>query len=214
MKKISGRRGFTLMELIAVIAIVAVLAAILVPTFMNVISKARVTSVNHTASSIQKLMNQLLLQADSNYYGIVPGKVMTFNITVNAEGGRDVWKCSAATPGAYNNDNRSGLTWGTAATLTQGDEPANAKSGEAMICSMLSDQFVDMRRASIVVVLYQGDCRFVVFTNDTGDVLDESEYPLVTDGKPADSFVWDGKTAGISPSGMIIGTAPVVDRAI
>lgn len=208
-----NKRGFTLIELIVVIAIVGVLAAILVPTIMNVMSKARVASFNSTAKSIQRSINQMLLQADSAYYGIESGRVMTFDITVNESGGRDVWKCSAATSGAYNNNNRSGWQWGSAATYTAGDT-LSSKSGEAMICSMLSEQYGNMKRASMVIVMYQGNCTFVAFTTDTGVELPESEYPPVTNGMPASTFAWNGKTPGMTPSNMIIGTAPVVDITI
>lgn len=214
MKKMHRRRGFTIIELIVVIAIVGVLAAILVPTFMNVVTKARVLSVNKTAASIQKLMNQLLLQADSNYYGIVSGEVMTLNITVNESGGNVVWQCSAATAGSYDNNNQRGLTWGTAASYNRGDA-LDSMSGEEMICSMLSEEFDTLKQASMVVVMWQGYCTFVVFTTDTGGVLDAAEYPAVTNGRPPDTFEWDGRTAGISPvEKMVVGTAPIVDRAV
>ena len=47
--KRSNKKGFTIVELVIVIAIIAVLAAVLIPTFAGVIRKANV-SKNHKVS--------------------------------------------------------------------------------------------------------------------------------------------------------------------
>ena len=42
--KRNGKRGFTIVELVVVIAVVAILAAVLIPTFASVIKKANVSN--------------------------------------------------------------------------------------------------------------------------------------------------------------------------
>ncbi|MBQ8928201.1 MAG: type II secretion system protein [Oscillospiraceae bacterium] len=59
-----GFKGFTLVELIVVIAVIGVLAGILVPTMMGYVKKAKIANANSAAKSLYNATMSALREAD------------------------------------------------------------------------------------------------------------------------------------------------------
>ena len=54
MKTLKSKKGFTIVELVIVIAVIAILAAVMIPTFSNVIEKANASAVQQVAAALYK----------------------------------------------------------------------------------------------------------------------------------------------------------------
>ena len=64
------KKGFTLIELIVVIAIIGVLAAILVPAMLGYVKKSKIQSANSAASTLLKAANSALEELDETDYDV------------------------------------------------------------------------------------------------------------------------------------------------
>ena len=81
MNKKLNKKGFTLMEMLIVVAIIAILVAIAIPTFSNALNKAKVATdeANLRAYYAEQMANYLV-------DGTEPANVTTATDTVNVAG--------------------------------------------------------------------------------------------------------------------------------
>lgn len=70
------KKGFTLIELIVVIAIIGVLAAILVPSMLGYVTKSKIQGANSTASTLAKAAQSAVTDLDEEDYVVPDGDVM------------------------------------------------------------------------------------------------------------------------------------------
>lgn len=213
-----SRKGFTIVELIVVIAILGVLVAILVPTFLGITIRANVGSANSTAAQMKKTIDLFLTQADANrknYMLMGDGCREVFTITV-IDG---TWYVDAAqNPSAFSPDT---VTWGNAATVTQSTNTLSSQYGEELLAMNLRDAFPTLKNGVIRANCIKGVCVSLWFTADTTNPADVNDIPdfgtsnawVDSNGNEIEVYRWDSNNAGVNLDGYTIGTAPVLELA-
>lgn len=222
-QKLKAKKGFTLVELIVVIAIIGVLAAILVPTMLGYVTSSRVTSANSTAASIKNNIDTFLTNADTAGYGMKLSSDATATLTITVTGGE--WSVSVGGSAAFGeggstNDgdkafkSKTGVgEWSTttATTVKDGNKTQAGGQAPAILAYELKALFPDIDTAAIRVYLQGGKAKYCWYTADTNDDTGVFKTaPNVDDDFSSETFAWDGNTAGVSDNGYIVGTAPAL----
>lgn len=210
-----ANKGFTLVELIVVIAIIGVLAAILVPTMMGMVTKARVTSADQTASSLAQTVVTWLSDLESNGRTIPTGKIAV--------------KISGKCGDADSNGNVSTWTITTQSTFSGSGTPAtsSSSSGDSFVIKAANDSDGSKAKKKLVNKInddynFNNSITAVVWVNsrkvvgcaycDSAVDVDTLVSTFGVDQFKAQAYNW-GKTDGVFEgdgglSGKIIGTNP------
>ena len=111
-----NRKGFTLVELVIVIAVIAILAAVLLPTFSNVIENAKQSSATQSATnafkayygsdaiaSVSDTYDTMADYAKFNLY-VINGAGADYKFTIKADGGLELIAKGTFDPTAFDPD--------------------------------------------------------------------------------------------------------------
>lgn len=105
------KKGFTLVELVIVIAVIAILSAVLIPTFGNVISNAKRSSAQSEASNA---ISQYVTNAASNNQDVTlpDGYVVVLNsrtelVKYTYDSGEEAWAVSDGSSNSYTLDTKN-----------------------------------------------------------------------------------------------------------
>ncbi len=227
LQALRAKKGFTLVELIVVIAIIGVLAAILVPTMMGMVTKSRVTSANTTADGFSDTIQQFLTDADTAGKGMLKGVKANarFDIEVDGDG---KWTI-AVTANGTNTFKDQDTEWTVGASSIDPDESTVTMANGTKVQQLaltLADRFPTMKNSACVCYVSKATPVFTLYTADTADadnLIVGTDVPqALIDGAAATDpgnksfaapvgFAWDGKTEGVSTeNGFIVGTAPAI----
>ena len=223
LQQLKAKKGFTLVELIVVIAIIGVLAAILVPTMMGFVTSSRVTSANSTAASFQDQIEQFLTDCDTKGYGMLQANTSTSEIEIKITSGK--WKTTVTNAASFKDS--GSIKWTTAAAdMSAGDASSTAivqaNAPVNLLSIKLMTLFPDIQNGYVKAYAKAGHVEAVVYTADASDgskLGDICGATYDTNGALKSTAAvnwttkvakWDEKTAGISSAGLTVGTAPAL----
>lgn len=218
-RRLHKKKGFTIVELVVVMAVIGVLAAILVPVLLGVTIRANIGSANSTASEIKKQIGYFLTMADANRKNyMLMGEDCREVFTLTVSDGN--WHIDAAqNPSAFSPDT---VTWGNAADVDESTTTTSSQYGEELLGMYLKSCFPELRNGVIRANCIKGVCVSAWYTPDTTDISDINDVPqfgttaawVDDNGDEITKYRWDGTQAGVSADGYIIGTAPMLDLGI
>ena len=209
LQALKAKKGFTLVELVVVIAIIGVLAAILVPTMIGVVQDSNITSADSTASQIKTQATNFLTKADTAKQSIRnTSDLVTVKCTIGASGSTEgsatnKWDVAVDKTECKFGANGDKWTWtgtdkNTSFDCYMADVLRDFKSGYAEIYVLDA--------AVIGVVVVPGGAAADIDAEKMGFTVADKDLWTKQEA------TWAGNKGGVTKDSVIIGTAPKIQH--
>lgn len=205
LQALKKKKGFTLVELIVVIAIIGVLAAILVPTMLGYVSSSRVTSANSTATELKNSINNWITDMDTKGYSIAKN--------AGASGAaQDEWKITF-TSGAANAFTADPSIWSTAGQALGGPTGATNSNIYGYLEQQLESDYT-FNNVAITAFINEGKCVAVVYYADGSSMVSDAPTYANFSDPATNAYAWSNTDGITATSGAILGTSPQLTTSL
>ena len=195
--KAASKKGFTLIELVVVVAIIGVLAGLLVPTMFDAVTNSRIASAQQTAKVIRDMSAEFFTKMDTQMHTHV-GEVQKVVITVD----NGTWSMTGGSAADW----VDGVNhWNT---LPGVSDPGNDPRQNTELLSSLAVSAQSIGTAYIE--MYVEYAHVVGVSVIEGASAPAGTMPAAQDFADRTFGYGGGDRAGRMQDGTIIGTAPIL----
>jgi prepilin-type cleavage/methylation N-terminal domain protein len=195
--KAASKKGFTLIELVVVVAIIGVLAGLLVPTMFDAVTNSRIASAQQTAKVIRDRSAEFFTKMDTQMHTHV-GEVQKVVITVD----NGTWSMTGGSAADW----VDGVNhWNT---LPDVSNPGNDPRQNTELLSSLAVSAQSIGTAYIE--MYVEYAHVVGVTVIEGASAPAGTMPAAQDFADRTFGYGGGDRAGRMQDGTVIGTAPIL----